>query len=175
MCACTLLPRTLDCQANNAPLKGGKFADFEGGVRVNAFVSGGVVAPSLRGRTIDTLVHIADWYGTLCAAAGVSDFDDEVRYPTNTTSVTIVKSFSVVALALARRCSLSLSLSLASLLLPLAITTAAKSLLQLTTVYASAIHFAWQAASAHLHPVDSISIWGILNGTVVSVIIRVLV
>jgi len=44
-------------------------------VRTNAFVAGGAVAVGLRGRAIGTLVHLADWYATLCAAAGVGAAD----------------------------------------------------------------------------------------------------
>lgn len=36
------------CGGNNWPLRGGKFSNFEGGIRVNAFVSGGWV-PTARG------------------------------------------------------------------------------------------------------------------------------
>jgi len=57
--------------ANNFPLKGGKMADWEGGVRVNAFLAGGVVPKDARGTKLDALVHIADWYATFTALAGV--------------------------------------------------------------------------------------------------------
>eukprot|EP01061_Rhynchopus_euleeides_P023725 TRINITY_DN3848_c0_g1_i6.p1 TRINITY_DN3848_c0_g1~~TRINITY_DN3848_c0_g1_i6.p1 ORF type:complete len:518 (+),score=221.64 TRINITY_DN3848_c0_g1_i6:80-1633(+) len=63
--------------ANNWPLKGGKFSDWEGGVRVNAFVSGGYVPENVRGKTNDNYVHVADWYTTLCAIAGVDHTDTE--------------------------------------------------------------------------------------------------
>eukprot|EP01065_Artemidia_motanka_P050107 TRINITY_DN84_c0_g1_i1.p1 TRINITY_DN84_c0_g1~~TRINITY_DN84_c0_g1_i1.p1 ORF type:complete len:546 (+),score=187.82 TRINITY_DN84_c0_g1_i1:63-1640(+) len=61
--------------ANNWPLKGGKFSDWEGGVRVNAFVSGGFVPAARRGSKSEALVHIADWYATFCGLAGVSTDD----------------------------------------------------------------------------------------------------
>ena len=37
----------------------------QGGVRVNAFVSGGFVPPNARGRKADGIVHIADWWVAL--------------------------------------------------------------------------------------------------------------
>merc|ERR1719221_286198 len=55
--------------ANNHPLKGGKYSDWEGGVRVNAFVSGGFVPIEKRGTIHLGIVSIADWYGTLCELA----------------------------------------------------------------------------------------------------------
>ena len=47
--------------ANNLPLRGGKLSDWEGGVRVTAFVSGGYIPVSMRGKTLDDYIHIADW------------------------------------------------------------------------------------------------------------------
>lgn len=61
--------------ANNYPLRGGKYAMFEGGIRVNAFVAGGFVPEHMRGSKMTDPVHIADWYTTLCAIAGVDSFD----------------------------------------------------------------------------------------------------
>ena len=65
--------------ANNWPLRGSKGTDFEGGVRVAAFVSGGFlgrVAPNVVGQRLGGIIHIADWYATLCALAGVDPTDD---------------------------------------------------------------------------------------------------
>ena len=61
--------------ANNYPLRGGKYSLFEGGIRVNAFVSGGFLPPAVRGTKLNEIVHIADWYATLCALAGVDPTD----------------------------------------------------------------------------------------------------
>jgi arylsulfatase A-like enzyme len=52
-------------------------ADWEGGVRANAFVSGGYLPAQMRGTTLDAYIHIADWYATFCAIAGVSPVDTE--------------------------------------------------------------------------------------------------
>merc|ERR1740121_2807159 len=61
--------------ANNYPLRGGKFNDFEGGVRVNSFVSGGFIPAARQGTTHTGIVSVADWYGTLCEIVGVDQFD----------------------------------------------------------------------------------------------------
>ena len=63
------------CGANNWPLKGGKESDWEGGVRTNAFVSGGFIPEAKRNTTNQNLIHIADWYATLSALAGVDAHD----------------------------------------------------------------------------------------------------
>lgn len=60
---------------NNWPLRGGKYASWEGGVRVPAFVSGGFLPPSRRGAVEEGPVHIADWLATLAGVAGVP-FED---------------------------------------------------------------------------------------------------
>merc|ERR1712196_765670 len=61
--------------ATNWPLKGGKLSDWEGGVRVNAFVTGGAVPTTKRGTKLDDYIHIADWYTTFCAIAGIDHTD----------------------------------------------------------------------------------------------------
>lgn len=61
--------------ASNAPLKGGKMSDWEGGVRVNAFVSGGAVPAAKRGTKLADYIHMADWYATLSRIAGVDPAD----------------------------------------------------------------------------------------------------
>jgi arylsulfatase I/J len=61
--------------ANNYPLKGGKKTNFEGGVRVNAFVSGGLLPTTVRGSKNSGLMAGWDWYATLAALAGVDPTD----------------------------------------------------------------------------------------------------
>ena len=63
--------------ANNFPLKGGKVSDWQGGVRVNAFVSGGYLPEKMQGQKTDAYIHIADWYGTFCGLAGVNSTDEK--------------------------------------------------------------------------------------------------
>ena len=61
--------------ANNYPQKGGKMSNWQGGVRVNAFASGGLIPPEMRGQKLDGYVALADWYATFCALAGVDPTD----------------------------------------------------------------------------------------------------
>ena len=61
--------------ANNYPLRGGKLTDWQGGIRVNAFVSGGYLPEKMRGQKTQEYIHIADWYATFCALAGVDPTD----------------------------------------------------------------------------------------------------
>ncbi len=60
---------------NNWPLRGGKSSNWEGGVRVNAFVTGGAVPPAQRGTRRQGLIGIEDWYTTFCALAGADPSD----------------------------------------------------------------------------------------------------
>ena len=61
--------------ASNFPLKGGKASNWEGGIRVNAFVSGGLLPPSRRGIRLDGLSTSWDWYATLADAMAVDARD----------------------------------------------------------------------------------------------------
>lgn len=61
--------------ANNYPLKGGKWTDWQGGVRVNAFATGGYLPEKMRGKSTDGYIHVADWYATFCGIAGVDPTD----------------------------------------------------------------------------------------------------
>ena len=61
---------------NNYPLRGGKMTSWQGGIRVNAFVSGGFLPENMRGKKTDGYVHLADWYGTFCALAGIDSTDE---------------------------------------------------------------------------------------------------
>ena len=62
---------------NNYPLRGGKYKPWEGGYRVLAALSGGVVERSPNaGKTFDGAVHISDWFPTFTALAGGDPTDD---------------------------------------------------------------------------------------------------
>ena len=79
----SLLPDARACSDNggpletmtNHPLRGGKFSDFEGGVRSAAFVSGGLLPASARGTTSNGYVMLADWYTTFSHLAGIDATD----------------------------------------------------------------------------------------------------
>jgi len=61
--------------ANNYPLRGSKLSDWEGGVRVSAFVAGGWVPPPQRGTSRTGLIAVADWLATFCEIANVTVAD----------------------------------------------------------------------------------------------------
>lgn len=47
-------------------------------MRVNGLVGGGFIqkqAPKMAGKTLNGLVHCADWYATFCALAGIDPYD----------------------------------------------------------------------------------------------------
>ena len=60
---------------NNWPLRGGKASNLEGGVRVNAFATGGAIPVAKRGTKAEGLIAIEDWYTTFCGLAGVDPSD----------------------------------------------------------------------------------------------------
>lgn len=68
--------RNGDSGANNWPLRGGKAANFEGGIRSAAFASGGFLPESRHGLKLDGLAGIWDWYATFAHLAGVDDISD---------------------------------------------------------------------------------------------------
>jgi len=64
---------------NNYPLKGGKASNWEGGIRVNAFVSGGFIPQKRRGTVESGYITGWDWYGTYCSLAGVNPEDEKAK------------------------------------------------------------------------------------------------
>lgn len=65
--------------ATNFPLRGGKYSDWEGGVRATAFVSGGYIPRGRRGKMVRQSIHICDWYATLPALAGIDVHKEESK------------------------------------------------------------------------------------------------
>jgi len=64
--------------ASNYPLLGRKCLAWEGGTRVFAAASGGMIPATLRGTSNAELMHIADWYATMSYLAGVDASDNYV-------------------------------------------------------------------------------------------------
>lgn len=62
--------------ANNYPLKGGKRSNWEGGIRVNAFVTGGLLPEAVRGTKQTGMMAAWDWFATIAGLAGVKDITD---------------------------------------------------------------------------------------------------
>lgn len=67
--------------ASNYPLRGGKYTLWEGGLRVTAFVSGGLLPAGMRGTNTSAPIHICDWYSTFSKMAGVDPTDDHDGVP----------------------------------------------------------------------------------------------
>jgi len=63
--------------ATNYPLRGGKYSDWEGGVRATAFVSGGYIPENRRGKIVRHPIHICDWYATIPALSGIDVKEEE--------------------------------------------------------------------------------------------------
>ena len=61
-----------DSAANNWPLRGAKFSNWEGGIHVPAFVSGGWLPPARRGIKVGGLACLWDLYATFGHLAGLS-------------------------------------------------------------------------------------------------------
>ena len=55
--------------------KGQKHEVWEGGVHVAGWVNGGLLPDVVRGGTITALIHMADWYATVCGLANVDAHD----------------------------------------------------------------------------------------------------
>ena len=68
--------------SNNYPFRGTKGEPWEGGIRVAAFVGGGLVPPALRGTNNSAFLSVADWYPTILSVAGLSaaQIKDDVLY-----------------------------------------------------------------------------------------------
>eukprot|EP01083_Nonionella_stella_P220597 789070_1 len=61
--------------ANNHPFRGGKFSNFEGGIRLMAMVSGGYLPIDRRDKRLNGTIHMADIYATLCSIVGIDPTD----------------------------------------------------------------------------------------------------
>eukprot|EP01083_Nonionella_stella_P293284 997352_1 len=66
---------------SNYPFRGSKGNNFEGGVHVPLLMSGGRVTSSMKGKSLNGLMHITDWYATFCFLADVDPNDDNPQAP----------------------------------------------------------------------------------------------
>jgi arylsulfatase A-like enzyme len=68
----SITPIGQEVRGTNFPLRGGKNTNFEGGVRVPAFITGGALPASKRGVVKQGYVHVTDWYHTFAHVAGIT-------------------------------------------------------------------------------------------------------
>ena len=54
-------PVSVHISLRTDPMRGGKYSLFEGGIRANSFVSGGLLPAAVRGTTLHGLLHVSDW------------------------------------------------------------------------------------------------------------------
>ena len=64
---------------SNYPLRGGKYSWLEGGIRTTAWVTGGMLPPSMRGTNLSSShpIAVCDWHATFLALAGVATTTDD--------------------------------------------------------------------------------------------------
>eukprot|EP01084_Bolivina_argentea_P289517 497179_1 len=61
---------------SNYPFRGSKGNNFEGGVHVPLLITGGILPNSMKGKKLNGLMHITDWYATFCYLAGAINPND---------------------------------------------------------------------------------------------------
>eukprot|EP01083_Nonionella_stella_P085700 237700_1 len=79
---------------SNKPLRGGKQSNWEGGVRVPALVSGGIVPDAMLGKSLKGLVHILDLHATFCHVAGVDSNETNANAPSGMDALNMWDYFS---------------------------------------------------------------------------------
>ena len=79
---------------SNAPLRGGKDSDWEGGVHTPALINGGWLPPDRRGLRMRGIVHIADFYATFCSLAASATATTSTSTSTSSASSTSTSSAS---------------------------------------------------------------------------------
>lgn len=67
------------CHGMNMLTCVGKLSNWEGGIRSNAFASGGLLPPKVRGTKQTGLMAGWDWYATYCFLAGVDPTDHKAQ------------------------------------------------------------------------------------------------
>eukprot|EP01084_Bolivina_argentea_P210276 357969_1 len=79
---------------SNAPFRGSKGNNFEGGVHVPAIISGGLLPNSMRGKQLDGIVHILDLFATFLTLAGLNPNDTNPEAPSPIDSINLWPYFS---------------------------------------------------------------------------------
>ena len=70
----------VEVAGSNAPLRGGKGSNWEGGTRVPCFIAGGFLPTAQRGKQFSTgMAHVLDWYTTFALLAGADPGADAAR------------------------------------------------------------------------------------------------
>jgi len=73
---------------SNYPFRGSKGNNFEGGVHVPAIISGGLLPNEMKGKSLDGLIHISDFYSTFCRIAGnINPNETNPNAPSNIDSI----------------------------------------------------------------------------------------
>jgi arylsulfatase I/J len=87
------------CQVagSNAPLRGNKGSGWEGGTRVPAFVNGGLLPDGVRGKKLDGIVAIWDYFATFLHLAHVDPTEPNKESPTPVDSYNMWPYFSGTA------------------------------------------------------------------------------
>lgn len=65
--------------ANNWPKRGGKMSNWQGGIQVNAYASGGLLPAAVQGTVSMGLMAGCDVYATFCSLAGVDATDAKAK------------------------------------------------------------------------------------------------
>ena len=80
---CVHTRSTVNSAGSNDPLKGGKGSLWDGGYRVPGFIGGGLIPNAMRGKQLDGVIHICDWWPTFASLAGLPIADATGPTPTD--------------------------------------------------------------------------------------------
>ena len=83
----------------NTPLRGMKGSLFEGGVKVDAFISSPLIPYTLYGSSYDDMFHVSDWFPTILTMVGITykpptgfELDGHDMYPALTTGASSTRT-----------------------------------------------------------------------------------
>lgn len=74
---------------SNWPFRGAKNSNWEGGTRTPAFVNGGLLPNTQRGKVLNDMIHIVDWYATFLVLAGLDPTDPSSTSPSPIDSINV--------------------------------------------------------------------------------------